>query len=75
MVKTKTLTFVWGKLHVDAQDTELTDAEEQQGLHAEELFVSDLQQQQLLGEMSHPYAVLIHAGSVHPIPAGVKSSG
>lgn len=47
-----------------------TDAEEKQGLHAEELFLSDLQQEELLGDVSHPYAVLVHGGDVHPVPAG-----
>lgn len=42
-------------------------AEEEQGLHAEELFLSDLQQQKLLRKMSHPYAVFIHGGNVHPM--------
>lgn len=45
----------------------LTDAEEKQGLHAQELFLSDLQQQELLGNVSHPYAVLVHGGDVHPM--------
>lgn len=45
----------------------LTDAEEKQGLHAQELFLADLQQQELLGNVSHPYAVLVHGGDVHPM--------
>lgn len=32
----------------------LTNAEEKQGLHAQELLLSDLQQQELLGNVSHP---------------------
>lgn len=47
-----------------------TDAEEKQGLHAEELFLSDLQQEELLGDVSHPYAVLVHGGDMHPVSAG-----
>lgn len=47
--------------------TPLTDAEEKQGLHTQELFLSDLQQQELLGNVSHPYAVLVHGGDVHPM--------
>lgn len=47
-----------------------TDAEEKQGLHAEELFLSDLQQEELLGDVSHPYAVFVHGGDVHSMSAG-----
>lgn len=50
----------------------LTYAEEEQGLHAEELFLSDLQQDKLLGEVSHPYTVLEHAGDVHPMAGDVR---
>lgn len=49
----------------------LTDAEEEQGLHAEELLPRDLQQQELLWQMSHPYAVLVHGGNVHSMSADV----
>ena len=54
--------------------TTLTDAEEEQGLHAEELFLSDLQQDKLLGEVSHPYTVLEHAGDVHPMAGDERES-
>lgn len=57
------------------QEKALTNAEEKQGLHAEELLLSDLQQKELLWKMSHPYAVLVHGGDVHPVSAGVKRSG
>lgn len=50
----------------------LTYTKEEQGLHAEELFLGDLQQLELLRQMSHPYAVLIHGGNVHPVSANVK---
>ena len=51
----------------------LTNTEEKQCLHTEELFLGDLQEDQLLGEMSHPYAVLIHAGDVHAMSAEGKT--
>lgn len=54
--------------------TVLTDAEEQQGLHAEELLLGYLQQHKLLGQMSHPHAVLIHGGDLHPMSAEAKRS-
>lgn len=52
----------------------LTDAEENQGLHAQELFLGDLQQHKLLRQVSHPYAVLVHGGKVHSMSAGIKRS-
>jgi len=44
----------------------LTDAEEEEGLHAEELFLCDLQQHKLLWEVLHLNTVLVHAGDMHP---------
>lgn len=52
----------------------LTDAEENQGLHAQELFLRDLQQHKLLRHVSHPYAVLVHGGKLHSMSAGIKRS-
>lgn len=42
------------------------DTEEEQCLHAEELLMSDLEQDKLLGHVPHPDAVLVHAGDTHP---------
>lgn len=50
----------------------LTNAKEEQGLHAEKLFLGDLQHLKLLREMPHPYAVLVHGGNVHSVSANVR---
>lgn len=52
----------------------LTDAEENQGLHAQELFLRDLQQHKLLRQVPHPYAVFVHGGKVHSMSVGTTSS-
>lgn len=45
----------------------LTDAEEDQGLHAEELLLSDLQHAEPLGQQLHPHTVFMHAGQMHSL--------
>lgn len=58
-----------------AQGPALTDAEEEQSLHAEELLRRDLQPAELLGEVPHPHALAVHAGLVHAVPVGRDASG
>lgn len=48
----------------------LTDAEEDQGLHAQELLLGDVQHAEPLGEQPHAHAVLVHRGDFHPLAAG-----
>lgn len=38
----------------------LTDAEEDQGLHAQELLLGDVQHAEPLGEQLHAHAVFVH---------------
>lgn len=54
-------------LFTDSFPGGLTDAEEDQGLHAEELLLSDLQRAEPLGEHLHPHTVFIHTGHLHPL--------
>jgi len=51
-----------------------TDAEQQQSLHAQELLLGDLQEDELLGQVLHPDAVLVHGGDVHAVPEGEKQT-
>ena len=45
----------------------LTDAEEDQRLHAQELLLGDLQHAEPLGEQLHSHTVFIHTGHLHPV--------
>lgn len=49
--------------------SKLTDTEEDQRLHAEELLLGDLQHVESLGQQLHPHTVFIHAGQMHPLAA------
>lgn len=54
----------------------LTNAEEEQGLHAEVFLLRELHQHKLLRQVFHSDAVLVHGGDLHPMPArGKKSAG
>lgn len=50
----------------------LTNAEEEQRLHAEELLGRDLQPAELLREVPHPDALAVHPGLVHPVPGRAR---
>lgn len=50
------------------------DTEEDQGFHAEELLLGDLQHAEPLGEQLHPHTVFIHAGHLHPLAVKVGIS-
>lgn len=50
----------------------LTDAEQQQRLHAQELLWRDLQPPELLREVPHSDALAVHPGLVHAVPGETR---
>lgn len=53
----------------------LTDAEQQQCLHAQELLWRDLQPPELLRQVPHSDALAVHPGFVHAVPRGTQEGG
>lgn len=51
-------------------DGRLTNAEEDKGLHAQELLLGDVERAEPLREQLHAQAVLVHRGELHPLAAG-----
>lgn len=50
----------------------LTNTEEEESLHAEELLGCDLKPPEFLGEVPHPDALAVHPGFVHAVPGRVR---
>lgn len=50
----------------------LTNTEEEESLHTEELLGCDLKPPKFLGEVPHPDALAVHPGFVHAVPGRVR---
>lgn len=50
----------------------LTNTEEEESLHTEELLGCDLKPPEFLGEVPHPDALAVHPGFVHAVPGRVR---
>lgn len=50
----------------------LTNTEEEESFHTEELLGCDLKPPEFLGEVPHPDALAVHPGFVHAVPGRVR---